>query len=1171
MKKSAKKTSRRTLRNLKIEQLDKRELMAADLQLLLDINTRSDYAQAEVFTKRIVNVGDEGFFAFQDAEHGTELWKTDGTAEGTRRHLDLIVGVQSSDPRQLLALGDSLLFLADTDDLQTTLFRLGPQDAAPKALGKWGLMDQPSSFLVVDGLVYFTALDEYGSPALWKTDGYKLDEVSLSVDVRLGLGQTMWKVGNRVLFLTGNESHELSLVSYDGSLDQSEIVLSRVSHTKLLGTEALLIQSIDDSGKEITWFSNGTLDGTKTIESASNWNWWNIHTTTQVKDGWLLALPSATLQYQELVLISRDAIVKPLSRFETTDRSIEISPAVNGQAIVALPGIATLITDGSVENTLPLEIPSLEWSMNLSQAVTWHDKLIVPAHNAVETALLEFDVTKNIIQVIEWKSIADGVVPEWQLDAIDPTRLVIHERNNGILKEWDGTFLKLIEGEVGLIAPATLLGSRHVTIVATKQGVYAADLDRIQTPVSSVVPLATMNGVRNGDAIKWNDQIFFQAYGERGIDLWRSDGTPEGTKRLMSEIGTHARLIATDSRVLVIANGSNDLQIWETKGEPNDTRLLGQAPVQDVAWAASIADQLIVYEQGGLWSFEGDRWSRILANPMEGRMVFAPPIRSGNILTLPASEEFSNELGEYAVQNSIWQTDGTVAGTKRVIQNASFPIERSVTAGDVIYFTSNNTIYITRDRFSTIDVLATLSDGIVDLAVADSQLFVIVATVARSPFELLKWDANEGAMVRLAEYGSTGHIQMFGNRFFQSDNDLFIQAANLQTGEPIFQRIDTSSDSVRTIPAMTPFATATAWFPMFLSTGLVGPAKSPSVAEELFVLKSDSFEERDDSIPRGIEANSAFVSEDTPIDTRFARLSTLADQPGVYRYELVPGDNDNASFAIDGDQLVNLITFDRNDRDEFYLDIRTTSNSGASDVFRITLVVVPPVLPPEAMDDWGGMWANDFYVMNPMMNDIEGTRGFVGGWIEFASDARDGEWKIVDNAIHFTPTKNFVGTNTIEYLVFDRDGRASAPAKISIQVRSRFHNLLMPVDVDQDGTSGPLDALLVINAINSDGARVLDQSAVDEYAHLIDVDGDGILSPLDTLKIINWINSDMEWSGAGEQEAEMAKSSNSTPFDGTASNSIEEHDRFFEAYGEDWLSQRNRRARNIFLAKTPTS
>ncbi len=254
-----------------------------------------------------------------------------------------------------------------------------------------------------------------------------------------------------------------------------------------------------------------------------------------------------------------------------------------------------------------------------------------------------------------------------------------------------------------------------------------------------------------------------------------------------------------------------------------------------------------------------------------------------------------------------------------------------------------------------------------------------------------------------------------------------------------------------------------------------------------------------------------------------------------------------------------MITFDRNDLDEFYLDIRTTSNSGASEVFRITLVVVPPVLPPEAMDDWGGMWANDFYVMNPMMNDIEGTRGFVGGWIEFASDARDGEWKIVDNAIHFTPTKNFVGTNTIEYLVFDRDGRASAPAKISIQVRSRFHNLLMPVDVDQDGIAAPLDALLVINAINGDGARVLDQSSVDEHSHLIDIDGDGLLSPLDALSIINWINSDIEWRGAGEQESGMNNSSHFSRHDGTLPNSIEEHDRFFEAYGEDWLSQRTRR------------
>ncbi|MFP2926305.1 ELWxxDGT repeat protein [Pyxidicoccus sp. 3LG] len=53
------------------------------------------------------------YFAFGDGITGEELWKSDGTAEGTVRVLDLNPGSASSRPRGLVQLADGLLVIAD--------------------------------------------------------------------------------------------------------------------------------------------------------------------------------------------------------------------------------------------------------------------------------------------------------------------------------------------------------------------------------------------------------------------------------------------------------------------------------------------------------------------------------------------------------------------------------------------------------------------------------------------------------------------------------------------------------------------------------------------------------------------------------------------------------------------------------------------------------------------------------------------------------------------------------------------------------------------------------------------------------------------------------------------------------------------------------------------------
>jgi hypothetical protein len=68
-----------------------------------------------------------------------------------------------------------------------------------------------------------------------------------------------------------------------------------------------------------------------------------------------------------------------------------------------------------------------------------------------------------------------------------------------------------------------------------------------------------------------------------------------------------------------------------------------------------------------------------------------------------------------------------------------------------------------------------------------------------------------------------------------------------------------------------------------------------------------------------------------------------------------------------------------------------------------------------------------------------------------------------------------------------------------------WQNLTDPFDVNGDAIASPLDALLVINQLNTTGSRRLESSTTSPP--FVDVNGDGYLSPVDALMVINHLNS----------------------------------------------------------------
>lgn|GEM_PF-4183794 len=121
----------------------------------------------------------------------------------------------------------------------------------------------------------------------------------------------------------------------------------------------------------------------------------------------------------------------------------------------------------------------------------------------------------------------------------------------------------------------------------------------------------------------------------------------------------------------------------------------------------------------------------------------------------------------------------------------------------------------------------------------------------------------------------------------------------------------------------------------------------------------------------------------------------------------------------------------------------------------------------------------------------------------------------------YTPQAGFTGTETFTYTVDDGLGRsdtATVTVTVSPALAAAFRNPQDPLDVSGDRVISPIDALLVINDLNSGGPRQLPRAHGEPGAPLfmVDVNGDGFLSPLDALMVINHLNSPARRAAATE-------------------------------------------------------
>jgi ELWxxDGT repeat protein len=229
---------------------------------------------------RLIGVGNTLFFIANDGVHGFELWRSDGTPEGTMLVRDIRPGLGSAfgGSEMLAVMHDTLYFIANSGEVG--LWRSDGTYEGTFPLRNGGL-DHGGMLLADNGTLFIATYD-----SLWKSDGTPEGTVLVRDRLCIDTGLTHFAFMNGVLFFVGGERREgwfmgceTELMRSDGTPEGTFMVkdirssesgfpasgLGYFSHLTVVSNT--LFFNADDGihGREL-WKSDGTAAGTVMVK-----------------------------------------------------------------------------------------------------------------------------------------------------------------------------------------------------------------------------------------------------------------------------------------------------------------------------------------------------------------------------------------------------------------------------------------------------------------------------------------------------------------------------------------------------------------------------------------------------------------------------------------------------------------------------------------------------------------------------------------------------------------------------------------------------------------------------------------------------------------------------------------------------------------------------------------
>jgi ELWxxDGT repeat protein len=225
------------------------------------------------------------FFTSLDPGHGVEVWRSNGTAEGTALLKDVKKGKPSSYPTGLTATKDGLYFFARGTRGRTDLWKSdGTRSGTVVVKRNLWVNTYDVESVGIGRLLYFFAFTGRQDPlALWRSDGTAAGTFPVMTNVKLGwpdptssdddADDEMVAVGNRLFFAADGDRNGTELWVSNGTKRGTTLVRDIVTKRNK-GAEPAFLTAVGNMlyftandgkhGREL-WRSNGRSAGTTMV------------------------------------------------------------------------------------------------------------------------------------------------------------------------------------------------------------------------------------------------------------------------------------------------------------------------------------------------------------------------------------------------------------------------------------------------------------------------------------------------------------------------------------------------------------------------------------------------------------------------------------------------------------------------------------------------------------------------------------------------------------------------------------------------------------------------------------------------------------------------------------------------------------------------------------------
>jgi ELWxxDGT repeat protein len=694
---------------------------------VVDLNTTPTPLADQFFPDQgFKALGSTLFVVADDGIHGFELWRSDGTAAGTRLVKDICPGACDSRPLKLTVSNGLLFFVASDGAHGRELWRTDGTEAGTTMVmdlypGLQGFVD---SLMDADGTLFFVAADVTHGSELWKTDGTAAG-TQLVKDIGIGtfgIARLLAASGGLVLLGASDGFQGLEPWVSDGT-EAGTVMLGDLnpgfgdsigffppSPVSLLGWDAaaapwggFLFSADDGSNGMSLWSTDGTPDGTHRIKTLGD-----PHGLTAFNGAVYFAATdpaSGTELWKTDGTPAGTALFKDLQPGAGSSDPVEITVAGNRlffRATDDTHGSELVTSDGTPAGTVLMDLnPGLNYTFYPYDS----SHQFYYGLSAFGNDLIFLGFTPGGGPISLWRSNGTlaGTVPLTNQGFLD-------YQMPGTAAVAGGRFyFRSDPGPELWTSDGTGAGTHSVKNLSTADSAFRMDGGKISPGgfgalgnllffgatdgssgyepwKSDGTPGGTSQVASLGSPAVGSFPLAFTPLGGREIfqtwipsAIWASDGTPGGTQRLSDPSVTLQDFVTAGGSAFFRAFDSSFHHVWRTDGTPAGTLKLAEFP-QPIQAVAAAAGKVFIATVDDLWVSDGvtPGVSRLTV-PLTGDSFFEP-----NGMTEVAGLLFFFNLESKGW--ALWKSDGTEAETSRVADIGALGNLFAAPAGGPLFF-----------------------------------------------------------------------------------------------------------------------------------------------------------------------------------------------------------------------------------------------------------------------------------------------------------------------------------------------------------------------------------------------------------------------------------------------------------------------------------------------------